>query len=70
MAGVNRVSRRVLILPVYPTNPAPTKPALGQLDGAPRGEGGEGFVAAIETCYSTSYGCGCYSIPSRDDVEI
>src|SRR6202030_21923 len=26
--------RGVLIPPVYPTNPAPTKPALGQLDGA------------------------------------
>jgi hypothetical protein len=33
MAGINR-ARGVLIPPVYLTNPAPTKPALGQLDGA------------------------------------
>src|SRR5882724_4936628 len=33
MAGVNRVSRRPHSAR-YPTNPAPTKPALGQLDGA------------------------------------
>jgi hypothetical protein len=39
VAGVNRVSRRHHP-PVYPTNPAPTKPPFGQLDGAQRHAGG------------------------------